>query len=911
MYHRGMKWEVYRELDEFKDDLTDGADQRMRKLIESQAKAARQITSAQRRAAGEVASAQQRTAEEITAVQRETARHIADAEAETTRALERGFGALIASQGEMRAVMEEGFTTVSHGLQQIAGGVEALRADFDWAMSGLLWKVELQQETLQTILNTLQAPLDTQAKELRRRAEFAYGQGWYEEALKDFLASEERNYQDFAIHQAIANIYLYHKQPLELDKARAYYLKAGKYATPHSKYHAALGYLHGGFVCYLQRDDAAAIENARRAVELYPSWTEARYQLAKFAAAAGRAKIAIPALEKVIRIERNYAIKARVDPDFETIEAAATAMMKRLYAEAKRKVEPQWLTLRKKIDSYALAPQDKKRLEPIREEVASLMACDTYFDYLDVPSKLAKCQRIFDLLGLPERNRLRDEAAERLSRMRSEMEHYILPESIQQQLTTVEALFAEPMIEPEARKALQRVKELEREWDTAKKKMRQLMVFEHSRRVNCVAFSPDGAKLVTGTNRNMVWLRDLKEMEGKPLEGHTGPVGTVTFSPDGATLASGSEDKTVRLWDVETRREKAVLEGHTGAVETVTFGPDGSMLVTGSADKTIRLWDVKTGRQMATLDEHAECVCSVIFSPDGKTLASRAQDQTLRLWDVRAGRDVACQISAGGVDSMAFSPDGATLATGPGAGGLQWWNVRGKPARRWDEQDKLVRLWDARTGQEKAVLEGHRKKVDSVAFNPDGSLLASASSDGTVRLWDLETGGEQHTVLTRYHPFLQVTFSPDGMTLATRADEGEYVLLWDVRTEKKVALQHKSSVGVPADRVTAMVFSPDGAMLASASGSRAYLWASAMTRPAWERMERKRERQEQKRSEQRRRERERLEQERLERERQEEAERERALQQSMWRRTGRCEVCGADLGAIARALGLKRCGQHR
>ena len=84
-------------------------------------------------------------------------------------------------------------------------------------MGDAIWKLEAQSSMLASILPPLQSPLDTQAKELRHRAEDAYWNGWYVEALADFLESEKRNYQDFTVHRSIGNIYLYHL--IDLPKA--------------------------------------------------------------------------------------------------------------------------------------------------------------------------------------------------------------------------------------------------------------------------------------------------------------------------------------------------------------------------------------------------------------------------------------------------------------------------------------------------------------------------------------------------------------------------------------------------------------------------------------------------------------------------------------------------------------------
>ncbi len=279
-------------------------------------------------------------------------------------------------------------------------------------------------------------------------------------------------------------------------------------------------------------------------------------------------------------------------------------------------------------------------------------------------------------------------------------------------------------------------------------------------------------------------------------------------------------------------REKKVL-AHEKAVWVVNANPDG-LLVTGSEDGRAYVWSTREAPPLA-LDDHDGPVKVAIFSPTGHHLFTAGKNA--QLWRLKPNQAQRLWKHTGPISCAAFSPDGK-LVVAASENSARIWSVEdGSQVARLDgherrirsiafspeghwiltgSDDTTARLWDAQTGNLVRVFRGHQDSVRSVAFSPRGRRAVTTSQDNTARLWHLEKG-EDAIVLP--HPKLvwSAAFSPDGSQLVTASDDGR-ARVWNGETGMLIRDFKQEAP------VRSAMFSPSGNSILTMSDKVAVVW---------------------------------------------------------------------------------------
>jgi WD40 repeat protein/serine/threonine protein kinase len=344
------------------------------------------------------------------------------------------------------------------------------------------------------------------------------------------------------------------------------------------------------------------------------------------------------------------------------------------------------------------------------------------------------------------------------------------------------------------------------------------------------SFSPDGARVAAWSWDQTVRIWTLAERGARLLAVHDGAAEHVVFpqknvvvssgadravritrtdggapitvsqsaritdlASSSSTIAAAEDDGSIHLFALDGR-EVQLLRGHAGAVRRVLFSPDGTRLASAGSDRTIQIWDVASGQRSRTFDQEAE-IKALAFSPDGTKIASGGTDRLVHIWSIDGGAPQAWTGHAGEILAVAFTPAG-TIVSGDANRSLARWDASGR-AKFIDVAggnvahialigdgstfatagaDPALRIWDAKTGEGRAVLRAHAGQIVDLAVSPDGKRVVTASTDTTLRLWELDAGSSRVLAL-HGDAVTAVAFSPDGHYLAS-ASADHTVRLW-------------------------------------------------------------------------------------------------------------------------------------
>jgi len=299
----------------------------------------------------------------------------------------------------------------------------------------------------------------------------------------------------------------------------------------------------------------------------------------------------------------------------------------------------------------------------------------------------------------------------------------------------------------------------------------------------------------------------------------------MVVSPDGRLIASAggveSRDGTVKLWDVQNRRQVRTLTGHSGSVLTLVFSADSRLLSSGAEDDTIRVWDVASGRELMRFYVPRAGVREIFFSADGRYLVSVPYDgggvgrdrepnpelekclhirgkpgfcesHGVSVWDLRSGRFLHAVTEtynwrtepASSRWGVAVSPDAALLAESVGG--------------------NRIALYDLPTGRSRPPFAG----VPPFVFDHRGQHLGFRTADGAVAVWDVRSGQRTSTIQTAGVPVMFVADGRQLITLEERAGEA-ITTVWEVATAAAV---RRLTLGKKYNCANCLVqVSPDGA----------------------------------------------------------------------------------------------------
>ena len=292
------------------------------------------------------------------------------------------------------------------------------------------------------------------------------------------------------------------------------------------------------------------------------------------------------------------------------------------------------------------------------------------------------------------------------------------------------------------------------------------------------SLSGDG-KTIAVVSRSELMLYDVERQEviwKVPQQTGARNSTAVAYSAATELILTADMDGMISFWDAATGsqiREPLIAHSQADDFRGLEFFPDNRHFVTGDAAGNLKVWDSSAAEtplwtRKAHTGIHA-MIRAIAVSPDGKAIASCSMDGTVSIWNAKDGSRMTTL-----VDRHALSTNGDVAHKGYVTG-----VAFGPNSQRLVScgHDRVIKVWDPRSGELIRTLTGHRSNVQGVAFSPDGLRIASVGSDQTLRIWDAETFVEIETLLGSASPLRAVAFTPSGQTMISLSNSG--LMVWD------------------------------------------------------------------------------------------------------------------------------------
>ena len=269
----------------------------------------------------------------------------------------------------------------------------------------------------------------------------------------------------------------------------------------------------------------------------------------------------------------------------------------------------------------------------------------------------------------------------------------------------------------------------------------------------------------------------------RTLAGHSGPIRTVALSADGRWLASSADDQTLRLWSALSGENRWVWPISTPAT-LLSFSASGQWLASVSLAGNISLWDPATGVCVGDVDSTPDSPSALAFSADERWLIVGARDGTMGLWSLdrytRTGNlGAACEPCTfsghqGQVHGLAVSLDGSILVSASHDGTVRWWSLASACSSDANTPPSPTATAEALQGQWQHPAE---QWLQGVTTSPDGDILAITSAAAQVEVWAIETNQRRHVLKGHSQDIWQVSVSPSRAHLVTASQDDE-IRIW-------------------------------------------------------------------------------------------------------------------------------------